>query len=195
MQIEPLFPVPIYVCKANNLQGIQDECFDALLKFGEEGFSRMPNNDPITHSLTDPTFTSNLIADFNLVNLEKEITEQVNNFLIGIGHRNIPKFKIVSSWMTHTAPGEYTPNHDHASADFSGVYYIITNGRDGDIHFCNPNPAMNHTYGFAPLASKYMHTPEVGKMIIFPGWLEHGVNSNQSDDVRVSISFNIIFNR
>ena len=33
--------------------------------------------------------------------------------------------------------------------------------------------------------------PEEGRMYIFPGWLEHGVEPNQSTEDRVSISFNV----
>jgi len=33
--------------------------------------------------------------------------------------------------------------------------------------------------------------PEVGRMYVFPGWLEHGVEENLSDRDRISISFNV----
>ena len=33
--------------------------------------------------------------------------------------------------------------------------------------------------------------PEVGILVIFPSWLEHGVNQNLCDADRISISFNI----
>jgi uncharacterized protein (TIGR02466 family) len=195
MQVEPLFPVPLYVCQVQDKTNIQNECLTALNKFGANFFSKSPVVDPISHSLSDPTFTSNLIEDINLTHLEAEIKKQVTNYLLQLGHRQIQNFRIVASWMTHTAPNEYTPVHDHASADLSGVYYIKTNGNDGDIFFMDPNPAMNATYCFSTLPKRYAHNPVEGKMIIFPGWLLHGVNSNQTEDVRISISFNILFDR
>ncbi len=33
--------------------------------------------------------------------------------------------------------------------------------------------------------------PEAGTLVIFPSWLEHGVNQNLSDADRISIAFNI----
>jgi len=33
--------------------------------------------------------------------------------------------------------------------------------------------------------------PEEGRMYVFPGWLEHGVEENRSNQDRVSISFNV----
>ena len=34
--------------------------------------------------------------------------------------------------------------------------------------------------------------PEEGRMYVFPGWLEHGVEENKSDQDRVSIAFNVL---
>jgi hypothetical protein len=34
--------------------------------------------------------------------------------------------------------------------------------------------------------------PEEGRMYVFPGWLEHGVDENQSARDRISISFNVL---
>ena len=40
---------------------------------------------------------------------------------------------------------------------------------------------------------KISHNPQVGKMILFPGWLQHGVNVNNTDNIRMSLAFNIHF--
>ncbi|MDF1624011.1 MAG: putative 2OG-Fe(II) oxygenase, partial [Pseudohongiella nitratireducens] len=34
--------------------------------------------------------------------------------------------------------------------------------------------------------------PEEGRLYVFPGWLEHGVEENRSDRDRLSISFNVL---
>ena len=34
--------------------------------------------------------------------------------------------------------------------------------------------------------------PEEGRMYVFPGWLEHGVEENTSDRDRIGISFNVL---
>ena len=33
--------------------------------------------------------------------------------------------------------------------------------------------------------------PEEGRMYIFPGWLEHGVEANENNEDRVRFSFNV----
>ena len=32
----------------------------------------------------------------------------------------------------------------------------------------------------------------IGRIIMFPSWLWHSVEENQSDDIRISVSFNFI---
>ena len=34
--------------------------------------------------------------------------------------------------------------------------------------------------------------PEEGRIYIFPGWMEHGVDVNESERDRVSIAFNVL---
>ena len=42
-------------------------------------------------------------------------------------------------------------------------------------------------------AEVWEHKPEVGKILLFPGWLKHGINTNNTDNIRISLSFNICF--
>ena len=41
-------------------------------------------------------------------------------------------------------------------------------------------------------AEEIQMRPEEGRLYVFPGWLEHGVEENRSDRDRVSISFNVL---
>ena len=42
-----------------------------------------------------------------------------------------------------------------------------------------------------PVTEQYLK-PQVGKMIMFPSWLMHCVDPNQSNDIRISVSFNFL---
>jgi uncharacterized protein (TIGR02466 family) len=78
--------------------------------------------------------------------------------------------------------------------DLSGVYYHQTTNNDGDIVFRNPslvNRFHKLTYN---IGNSVNYTPEVGKILLFPSFLEHAVFHNNSDDKRISISFNVTVN-
>jgi uncharacterized protein (TIGR02466 family) len=36
------------------------------------------------------------------------------------------------------------------------------------------------------------YQPIAGRLIMFPSWLNHCVDPNQSDDIRISVSFNFL---
>jgi ectoine hydroxylase-related dioxygenase (phytanoyl-CoA dioxygenase family) len=35
------------------------------------------------------------------------------------------------------------------------------------------------------------YLPENGKLIVFPSWLEHSVLANKTNEIRISIAFNV----
>jgi uncharacterized protein (TIGR02466 family) len=93
--------------------------------------------------------------------------------------------------MTLNELGSYAVMHDHGSSDISGVYYYKTNEQDGNLFFQTPNKLLSSNFLFKSIPSIVEYTPKVGKIVLFPGWLNHGVHTNTTDNERVSISFNI----
>jgi len=83
-------------------------------------------------------------------------------------------------WFNIANIGEKTGIHDHAKlAIISGVVYLQCNSCCGELFFTK--------YGHDDL----LITPEVGKMVLFPSSLKHGVKVNKSAQNRVSLAFNL----
>ena len=97
-------------------------------------------------------------------------------------------------------PNTYNTSHTHPEAHFSGVMWIKTPKKCGDISFNNPCEFSGyiemHSYldevreqtGVHPT---YKFHPESGKIITFPSSLRHEVKINESDEDRISVSYNI----
>lgn len=102
------------------------------------------------------------------------------------------------AWANISPPGASNQVHYHANCHFSGVYYLSLDApRCGNIFFRDPRVASRMlTYPVAQqnsfTATEVRMPAEVGRLYIFPGWLEHGVDTNNSDADRVSISFNVL---
>jgi uncharacterized protein (TIGR02466 family) len=128
------------------------------------------------------------------------IKELGNNILKVHDHFNFKLDKnpvITDAWININ--GKYTTNvvHKHPGALLSGVYYVKANADSGNIIFLNPIEAheyviksdmydLNNEFNSA----KWWEEPYPSKLIIFPGWLNHYVKANQSNEDRISIAFN-----
>jgi uncharacterized protein (TIGR02466 family) len=189
--MEHLWPIPLYADICDNTDQIQKE-LDAV--FPSIEFEPAPARWGRTHKLTDQTFTQDFLRHYNLKVLTDTIHHHLTNYC------NELEFRMVDyqmqSWMTLNEPGSFARVHNHGVADISGCYYYRTNGEDGDIYFEPPTPFFTNSPCFYNKYRKsWQHSPKVGKIIIFPGWLDHGVWENNTDQNRYSVAFNITFRR
>jgi hypothetical protein len=83
-------------------------------------------------------------------------------------------------WFNIAKPNEKTGLHDHAHlSKLSAVTYLQAEPDSGNLYF--------REEGSADLSIK----PEIGKIIIFPPHLRHGVKQNCSSSDRISFAFNL----
>ena len=148
-----------------------------------------------THSLSDTTFSKNIIDDYELTHFKKELDFHINAYLGALSFPHDRTYRIDSAWITLNQHKEHSRLHNHGSSDLSGVYYIQTNGEDGDLYFHTPADMWAVSYLTAHLHCDLYAKPEVGKIFLFPAGLMHGVTGNDTKDDRVSIAFNISFTR
>ena len=184
-RIEQLFPTPLYSAHVNNFEVIKnkiDGCIEKIDFQYREQWGR-------THLLTDPTFTEDILTKYGLNVVKKEIDYHLKQYCKEL---RFPLRKYdMSSWFIMMREGNYAHIHDHCPTDISGVLYYKTNSDDGDIHFHTPHPFFKMSKCFNN--QSWRHRPEEGKILLFPGWLQHGVETNTTDNVRISLSFNIQF--
>ena len=198
MPIENWFAIPIYVATAriDAFDKIQEEFAIVVedLKKNDK-FQKNPNWESSTHKITDPTFKENILVDYSLSTFEEELQRHVYQYMFEVNSvwEGIKDFEVIESWLTQTSKGEYAHNHSHGSTDIAGVYYIKSNTKDGDLFLNNPNIPLTHSYAFSNLPVTVFHPPQEGKFVLFPGWMEHGVKTNNTDNERISFSFNINF--
>ena len=102
-------------------------------------------------------------------------------------------------WANINPPGGYNRPHLHPNSHFSGVYYVKTPKDSGNL-VCNEPRLGAHMVmptrknGKPPkeLWREVQLEPKEGRIIVFPSWLWHLVEPNQSNDIRISVSFNFI---
>ena len=102
-------------------------------------------------------------------------------------------------WANINYPGGYNRPHLHPNSLFSGVYWIKTPMKSGNLMLYDPRPGIqmimpNRKEGQLPsqLWREVHYKPVAGRIIMFPAWLWHEVKPNESDDTRISVSFNFL---
>jgi len=185
-----LFPTPIYKSFISNFSEVQKELDDCI---GDIDF-RMVTEWGTTHYLSDPYFKSSIIYEKNLDNLKKGIDIALSEYCSEIRH-GYDKYDIIDSWMTLFKKNNYAHIHSHGEADLAGVYYYKTGMSDNDSSFFFCTPVVGSEASIFWGEQRISMRPEEGTILLFPGWLRHGVTMNETDDDRVSISFNLVFDK
>ena len=184
------FPIPIYssefVGAEDLFDSIQTEIRDILPKY--ENRLNYSWGDKV---LTSVSITKNFLDD--TPKLKQYIESHIKCFMCEINNQYSIKF--IKSWINYIAPGGYQNYHNHLlEPDLSGVYYYKTNQHDGDIMFKTDSGGLNHSKIFGN-STIIKQSPQIGKLILFPSFLEHSVELNKSMSDRISISFNCTINR
>ena len=181
-----IFPTFIWECKVNDIDNdvIKDYCFN--LKENTQG---------VIISNTGGWHSNELIFPFPppLTTFFQGLDDLVKEFSIDL---NIPTLKLGNIWFNINYQYNYNILHDHQKSILSGVYYVdVPDNNMGDLilhrgdnaeFFINSNNSF-----FSNLT--YTVKPETSKFIIFPSWLKHHVEHNESPKERISIAFNFVF--
>ena len=109
-------------------------------------------------------------------------------------------FLITGCWANIKPRGAGHPSHIHPNNFLSGVYYVRAPEAGGNIIFHDPR---QQPFVISPRTSERnlynsrnadLSTRE-GMLLLFPAWLHHSVGGNAGDSERISISFNVMFEK
>ncbi len=126
----------------------------------------------------------------------------------------LKKVEIKETWSVHSYDGDYNPMHDHVTDSIMGIsttawtkvpsqigakahantdsfsLYNESGHSDGCITFQYGKVSAFDTKRLIPSQS-YVVTPEVGKLLIFPSWLQHMVYPFKGEGERRTIASNL----
>ncbi len=111
----------------------------------------------------------------------------------------------LQAWASVNRLGDYHDPHNHPHAYLSGTYYVrvpesrapLRNRADvrpGCITFYDPRSAVNMgaIKGDPQIEPEFTVSPRPGMILMWPAFLMHYVHPNLSEELRISISFNLI---
>lgn len=194
MPVIPLFPHVVHGIDIEDFDTFQQSIIDFVYDEQKKDPTGMQlSNQGGWHSRNDYHTLDNPIRDMLPVVLAKHFKES------GIYVDTIDP-QLIGLWSNINKGGDYNKSHIHPKSDISGVIWVKYPKNSGLLSFVNP-----HQYSqFTELASytqefrdefmahdSFNIIIEEGRMVLFPSSLYHCVDMNESDEERISISFNI----
>lgn len=102
-----------------------------------------------------------------------------------------PLIKYWNAWVRHTSNDNSISLHQHARSHISAVYYL--DAAAGDLTLVDPRGTASRGYPFDIINNHfkdYKYKPETGKLIIFPSYLMHYVQT-QHKGLRIAIPIDL----
>ena len=139
------------------------------------------------------------------IRLKKEINQYLQIYHSKVFQEMIFSSEVTqgigNSWININEKHHYNEWHNHPGGNLSGAYYIKHDGssENGNIIFRHPNHLYMITSHWPEniiktpniVSSEIVNTtPKSNTLLIFPSWLEHKVEANLKDNIRISLSFN-----
>ena len=174
-----IFSIPIWGFILNDQQYQSQDYIDYILAMAEKEPSVKKSNFGGWQSRDNIHETEGIFREFT-----SSLNQIANNIL---SKMNCHPVEVKEMWANIN--DRYCSNGAHIhSGILSGVFYLQTPQNCGRLVLINPAIRAD---GHSLRKPNYNIVPEKLACIMFPSWLEHYVEQNLSNDIRISISFNI----
>ncbi len=192
-EIIPLFPIPFY---RNNIGR----------KFTEDESQFLFSDDIPMTKKEKIGMEKHISKDLYLFdNFEKELKDikdfceqQLKHYLEDVDGVNtdLATLRITQSWLNKSKPGESHNRHFHSNSYISGVFYIsclpndhiVLDNRSFGLYNNMIFPVKETTVWNAQGSAEPV---DEGDLILFPSWIPHHVNLNETkNQTRISLAFN-----
>ena len=196
MNVEYFFSTPVYIKDIPNAVELNRYLEEKIIQWSQQDKGVSKTNAGGWHSTTE----MNQKEEYNV--LTKELFAMQNE--IFAKEFLTMKPALGNMWANINYPGGYNRPHLHPNSLFSGVYWIKTPVKSGNLMLYDPRPGVHTTMpnrnadgpkeGQLPpeLWREVHYEPIAGRIIMFPAWLWHEVRPNESNDTRISVSFNFL---
>ena len=186
------FPTPIWTSIIPNYKDVNDKMFKYIKSLQSQNPDGIVKSNVLGwHSPSfqlnkeEPRFFINSIA----TSLDKVFRDMAWNL-------KDQKTKITSMWAVINKQNASNARHIHSNNYISSAYYVKAPPKCGNIIFYDPRSVTSFRYPKITNPNQLNSTvfsvqPKEGLLVLFPSYLYHSVDMNQTDEERIVISFNI----
>lgn len=207
MPIEPWFPLAMYYTDVDNAEAQKEALVSAILELEEKGKER--RIDDKTAWTGDFHGVGRIQEDPRFAWVTEHIEAHTLLYLKGLGiNLSLIDLYIQRAWPVVSRPNQSVGPHGHYTSQISAVYYVSVpennTPKSGSFIIQNstnmneliPGIGGEHTDGIEnwnPFNYKVgYYPPKEGRILIFPSKQSHGVGKNETNEPRISLSFDIV---
>ena len=205
MNLDYIFPTPVWWTDLDmDINTMQEICYG----IAETMPSKARSNRGLMNYQSPDFMGEQVIADY------EENPDEFGKLLIAIKKNALECYKtygpmstdleFANVWINMNNKGGYNEVHTHPGCVMSGVYYVKAPSDEcGRIAFHRDgmDAYLLHSLGVAEdmstseephCSATWSYPPIENRLFVFPAWLSHGVRENETDQDRISISFNLV---
>ena len=146
--------------------------------------------------------SSNIVEIDELKELKVWFEDCIKDYFDNVMTLDYKEFWIHESWINHTKSDKSQGMHNHSNSLISGVYYIESTPQHPPLIFekvsYNSDPFISlrkHYNQMNPNFTNRIAMPcTKGSLIIFNSYLFHGFGTNDCQEPRISLAFNVLAN-
>ena len=195
-----IFPQKIYEVQYPNYETIQQSLMDDVMsKFdmGTDEHTKHRLFTPGSYTLTGskPSSIKKLHQQLKNQELVTWINQHIKIYWDGLGYD--PKFNptVYHMWANATGKNDKVLHHNHSPFELTGVFYLNATPEMGRLALIHPNEIVLSKCPYyakqESLQEKYfwdhLVDPAPGKLVLFPGWMYHKTQPNNTDELRVAL--------
>ena len=195
IKAEFLFPTQVVSGTIEDFDSFKQDLIDWIYNYKENdpGISKISNKRG-WQSVSKEVFTDEGFEPFK-DKLIPCVTELTNEFHV------VRQMDLVQMWLNVNGSFSYNVSHRHPGCDLAGVLWIKQTPESGRFVFDNMDTGYRDAMLLNATDREYLeekkmppeYVPEYtdGTMIIFPAGFSHRVEINETEEDRISLSFNI----
>ena len=192
---EFLFPTQVVSGTIEDFDTFKEDLIDWIYRYKENdpGISKISNKRG-WQSVSKEVFTDEGFEPFK-DKLIPCITELISEFHV------VRQMDLVQMWLNVNGPFSYNVSHRHPGCELAGVLWIKQTPESGRFVFDNMDVGSRDAMlitstdrnflDVKKLAPEYVPEYTNGTIMIFPSGFSHRVEINETEEDRISLSFNI----
>ena len=213
-----LFPTSMFRTKLNAYGGLNQKLEKYIYDLKEKNPQSEKRSNMLGWHSPDFSTKNEIVVEF-INRISPFITEITNKVGLDLNYKGKFRWGWDNIWSIISPKYAYNIEHNHGTSILSLAYYVKVpkNMKGGEFYFKDPriegmsSPSLMHHIDFKSNPSKttggsiyeysyeklsytqtaYQVPPEEGTLLIFPGWLTHGVYQSLTGGDRIVISANL----